>query len=86
MIDMCKGCSYEKLRKKHMAEIADLFRAFENRLVFVAPSAYVKNQWVKYYPQYSEKVVVIAHQKFEGQYVGNRNSLSYASKIRIGDL
>ena len=84
MIDMCKGCSYEKLRKKHMAEIADLFRAFENRLVFVAPSAYVKNQWVKYYPQYSEKVVVIAHQKFEGQYVGNRNSLSYASKIRIG--
>lgn len=83
-MDMCKGCSYEKLRKKHMPEVADLFRSIENRVAFVAPSDYVRNQWGKYYPQYAEKAVVISHQKSEGQYEGNRNLLSHAAKIRIG--
>ena len=83
-MNMCKGCSYEALRSKHMADMASLFQLFEKDTLFIAPSAYVRERWLQYYPQYAGNVIVISHQKSEGQYEKNRDLIARSNKVKVG--
>ncbi len=79
-----KGCVYYEKRKAHLQSIHDFFEPLKKRLLFAAPSEYVKNRWVRYYPEYKDKVRVIPHQKGVGKYSGNKEPIEESDPVRIG--
>lgn len=80
----CEGCVYYEKRKAHLQSIHDFFETLKKRLLFAAPSEYVKNRWIRYYPEYQDKVKVIPHQKAIGKYSGNKEPIEGPEPIKIG--
>ena len=70
----CDGCVYINKRDSHLKKIRRLFTLINGRVVFVAPSEYVKDKWLLFYPEYHEKTFVVPHQKREGTYLSLRDS------------
>ena len=79
----CEGCVFENKRTRHIEVIKRFFSAFAKRLSFVAPSDYVKQKWVTYYPEYVERVRVISHQKAIGSYEQNKAQIGEDEHIKI---
>ncbi|QFJ56295.1 hypothetical protein [Pseudobutyrivibrio xylanivorans] len=69
----CKGCTYfnESILDR-LDDISDLFNTYRERLTFVAPSEVAKNVWIKTYPDFENKTIVIYHQKMVGHYLKNK--------------
>lgn len=80
----CDGCVYHDKRLDHLKTINGFLGSFGNRLSFVAPSEYVKSRWITYHPEFTDKVIVIPHQKSIGRYTGNKKLVSDTEPMRIG--
>jgi hypothetical protein len=80
----CEGCVYKDKRQDHLKMISSFFSSFGDRLSFVAPSEYVKNRWITYHPEYTNRVTVIPHQKSIGLYTGNKDVIPDNEKMRLG--
>lgn len=69
----CEYCeSFNPSMMVRLGEIRSLFDTIKDRVTFVAPSDIAKNIWLKTYPQYTENIIVIYHQKFSGNYKDNK--------------
>lgn len=80
----CDGCVYAEKKKTHLRIIHDFISAFEDRIVFIAPSDYTRNRWLERYPQYRDRSNVIPHQKCIGQYTENKNTTPDDQPLRLG--
>ena len=80
----CEDCAYQEKRQKHLAIVNKFLGSFGDQITFIAPSEYVKNRWITYYPEYADRVVVISHQKSVGQYMDNKEITSDDEPIKIG--
>ena len=80
----CQGCCYAQKKRNHLKKIRDFFNVFEDRITFVAPSEYTRDRWLEFYPEYTDKAVVILHQKAVGKYLGNREIIEDNVPLRLG--
>lgn len=80
----CEGCVYKEKRQNHLATINKFLDSFGDQIAFIAPSEYVKNRWSIYYPEYTDRVIVIPHQKSVGQFTDNKEITSDDEPMRIG--
>lgn len=82
--EKCANCTHIiNADEKRTEEIKEMFFSFSNRLQFIAPSDNTKENWIKDYPQYKDKVRVIYHQTFVGVYTGNSDKINDDGMIRI---
>lgn len=80
----CEECVYKDKRQDHLKTINSFLNSFGDHLSFVAPSEYVRNRWITYHPEYSNRVMVIPHQKSVGQYTGNKDVIPDNEPMRVG--
>lgn len=80
--DKCVGCKYgccEDTIKKFQK----LFKLISDRLLIIAPSETAKKVWIKSYPQYENKVVIIPHLIPKGNYIDNSLEISENEPVKI---
>lgn len=78
----CDGCNhYNKDVLERLAQIQDFFEYFANRMEFIAPSNSTKELFTQCYPQYTDKIHVVYHQKLIGNY--KKKSELNCRKIRV---
>lgn len=80
----CDGCCYEQKKQDHLKKIKAFLKAFENRIIFVAPAEYTRSHWITFYPEYASKTIVISHQKAIGEYTGNKEPIKDDEPLRLG--
>lgn len=81
---LCDGCRFQGANLRHSEEMEKTFSAVADRLTVIAPSEVPAALWKKRYPQYADRVRVIAHQKLFGEYCGNTKPLDSGEPIVIG--
>lgn len=79
----CNGCLFEKKRIEHFYEIKAFFKYLIDNVKFVAPSDFTKDIWIKFYPEYEDKVVIIPHLKEHGKCALNTEFINYNQSLRI---
>lgn len=79
--EKCSGCCYYKLDKERQKEIQCFFEKYSYRTIFIAPSYTAKEIWASAYPEYGDKVRVIYHQKYIGEYRGNNSRVRRKIKL-----
>lgn len=80
----CEGCGYALKKEEHIRKIRKFLKAFESRITFVAPSEYTKSCWIRFYPEYQDRTVVLLHQKPVGEYTGNKDLIGEDEPLRLG--
>lgn len=80
----CEGCCYLGKKEEHLKKVQHFLRAFDNRITFVAPAEYTKEHWIAFYPEYSDKTIIISHQKAIGEYTGNKEAILSDEPLRLG--
>ena len=80
----CEGCYYLGKKAEHLEKVRHFLRAFENRIIFVAPAEYTKEHWIAFYPEYADKTIVISHQKAIGEYFGHKEAVVNDELLRRG--
>ena len=80
----CGDCKYYQSGKENNAKLEKKIMKYENSITLVAPSDVAKNIWLNAYDQYQDKVMVIYHQKLQGNYTGNKELVK--DEIKIGYL
>lgn len=63
-VENCDKCSYKK-NKQILYRFVNEDMPDLNKIVFISPSNYTKNLFAKIYPNYSERIIVIPHDKYE---------------------
>ncbi len=80
----CKECTYfNKSTLDRLEDINNLFNTFKERFTFVAPSEVAKNVWVKTYPDFESRTIVIYHQKLVGQYLNNKSEKKDGEPLNV---
>lgn len=80
----CQGCRFAVQQKPHFEEMKKLFGDYEKQITFVAPAEFTKEIWLKFYPQYKNKVIVISHLVEREHYFGNVNPIVANEPLKIG--
>lgn len=80
----CRDCKYYQHGMEKNKQLRKLFMKYERRITFIAPSDVAKQLWLKAYRQYSDRTIVIWHQKLQGTYTGNRELIE--NQIKVGYL
>jgi len=82
--EKCSNCRYYISSIESKERLRNLFSTIENDyLFFIAPSNYVLNTWIKAYPEYVEKIHVIGHLEFRGEYSLNKELLNDNDQLNI---
>lgn len=79
----CVCCSYCNEAIELSKKVQLLIQKYSNRITFIIPSEAAKEVWLRDYPEYSDKVKVIYHQKMLGQYTSNSVRLQDSEPIRV---
>ena len=80
----CNFCKFGIESKKNIKIFSDFFSLIEKeRLIIVAPSEYVKKEWIKVYSKFQTNIIVCEHQKGIGTYTDNSELISKNQKIKI---
>ena len=77
----CKECKYYLAGVEQNILLRKIFAKYEDRITFIAPSDIAKEVWLKAYPAYREKTIVIYHQKLWGAYPKNRELVKDEMKV-----
>lgn len=80
----CGCCScYDKGIAERAELIRQLLKKIAHRTTAVAPSDDLLGRWLKAYPQYKGRTIVIPHQLPRGKYEGNMQPLDDSTPVRI---
>lgn len=79
----CVRCPHYKRSLTIQFLFRELMNSISNNIRFVAPSDAAKLIWTKTYPEFSEEVLVIYHQKLFGEYECNFSKLNKESSVKI---
>lgn len=71
--EQCGDCKFYPTSEKHSSRFLALLSNLKTDYYFVCPSGAAKEQFSVGYPQFSDKALVIYHQKFLGSFDGNKN-------------
>ena len=82
--EKCRGCSCFDVDTIIQAKrINKLLNGIADRINFIAPSKSMANNWLKAYPEFSERIIVVPHQKCVGEYRENMEHISDSEPLRI---
>lgn len=80
----CLGCEGNSADNSFRTrEINTFLTKFADRTLFVSPSEVAKQVWTNTYSQYQNKLLVIPHQVYEGEYLGNRQQIADEEPLKI---
>lgn len=82
----CAGCRYYQSGKVQMQNVRKLLENVKDRLTVIAPSNVARKIWVEAYPDFTDKVIVMEEQLWEGKYLGNREIIDKGQRVKIGYL
>ena len=82
----CKNCKFYKESCVTQNAIHRLYNKFISRIKFIAPSSTVQRIFIKFHPEYEDKIIIIPHQKLDGNYKENLSHISQDEGIRIAFL
>ena len=79
----CKECLFYKKTLKTKGGVERLLTCVEKRLEVIAPSEIAASYWSDAFPQFKEKVRVVGHQVFSGEYKENKCLLQKDEPVRV---
>lgn len=82
----CSGCSSYANSVEIESKIHSLFKRYEDRILFVSPSETTKDIFLRYHPEYSNRIRVIPHQIFRDFYRENLEIISQQEEIKVAFL
>ena len=77
----CATCKYSNHSKQVM--ISELLKSLYSRVFFISPSEVAKTIFLKKYPEYTDKIFVVPHQKLRGEYREHKKELDENRKIKM---
>lgn len=84
--DYCGDCVFAKKNKEVQNRIHQLFTNNIQRITFISPSEATKTIFLNFHPEYSNKIVVIPHQKYDKHYIDNLEPINQGDKIEVAFL
>lgn len=82
----CDDCRYYKNGKTYATNVRCLLQNIKDRLTVVAPSDVAGQIWLEAYPEFKNNIITVTEQQWEGEYLGNRDSLDSLRPIVVGYL
>ncbi len=80
----CSSCSFFEKSIEHKSLILSfLLKINISHLFFIAPSKFMADTWIQAFPQFSDRLSVIGHLKFVGEYFENMNPIDLLSPLKV---
>lgn len=80
----CKECSSYENSRLIEKEIDIFLKKYQERIKFIAPSTVTKKIFLKFHPEFENRIIVLPHQTKVGVYEGNLDEIKDNEKIKIG--
>ena len=82
----CNSCKDYRRSVAKQKQLHQFYESILDRAIFVSPSQATQTIFLRFHPEYENKVIVIAHQAQIGRYQGNLETLPAESPIRVAYL
>ena len=82
----CGNCPYYENSVSFIKELHDFVSCYLSRAEFISPSEATKDIYCSFWKGIADKIRVIPHQSFVGEYRGNKETLPENSPLKVGYL